>query len=60
MLEDELEFSDDPLSPCVGICIIDTRTHLCDGCHRTLDEIATWSEYTSAQKQAVIYDLRYR
>lgn len=30
-------------SPCVKICVIHPRTGLCAGCHRTLDEIATWS-----------------
>ena len=30
------------LSPCIGVCSIDPRG-LCEGCHRTLDEIARWS-----------------
>ena len=30
------------LSPCIGICNIDDDG-LCQGCHRTGDEIAAWS-----------------
>lgn len=30
------------LSPCVGICSIDAAGY-CEGCHRTLDEIAGWA-----------------
>jgi uncharacterized protein len=29
-------------SPCTGVCRIDPRTGWCDGCLRTLDEIAAW------------------
>jgi predicted Fe-S protein YdhL (DUF1289 family) len=28
-------------------------TRLCEGCHRTLDEIACWSGYTREEKLAV-------
>jgi len=30
------------LTPCIGICSIDDHG-LCEGCHRTGDEIARWS-----------------
>lgn len=30
------------LSPCIGVCAVDD-TGLCEGCLRTLDEIARWS-----------------
>jgi predicted Fe-S protein YdhL (DUF1289 family) len=29
-------------SPCVGICTLDAETGRCDGCLRTIDEIAAW------------------
>lgn len=29
-------------SPCVGVCIMDDETGWCEGCRRTLDEIAGW------------------
>ena len=50
----------DPPSPCIGICVINPNTQLCEGCARTLDEIAAWWEYTAAQKCAVIDQLEGR
>lgn len=40
-------------SPCNCICRIDPRTGLCDGCLRTLDEVAAWSGLDNAGKRAV-------
>ena len=41
-------------SPCINICRLDARGVLCLGCYRSVDEIANWSVYTPAQKQAVL------
>jgi uncharacterized protein len=30
------------LSPCVGVCTLDGATGWCEGCLRTIDEIAAW------------------
>lgn len=30
------------LSPCIGVCSLDRRG-LCEGCHRSADEIAAWT-----------------
>ena len=30
-------------SPCVSVCRMDGASGLCEGCLRTLDEIAAWS-----------------
>ena len=30
-------------SPCTSVCRIDRASGLCEGCLRTLDEIAAWS-----------------
>ena len=40
-------------SPCVSICNIDDVTGLCEGCFRTLDEIAVWSQMDNAAKREV-------
>ncbi|HRQ57480.1 MAG TPA: DUF1289 domain-containing protein [Azoarcus taiwanensis] len=32
-------------SPCINVCRIDADTGYCEGCLRTLDEIAGWSAY---------------
>lgn len=41
------------LSPCVSVCRMDTRSRLCAGCYRTLDEIAQWSVMTELSKAEV-------
>ena len=44
---------DDVPSPCINVCRMNEATRLCEGCHRTLDEIACWSGYTREEKLAV-------
>lgn len=41
-------------SPCVGVCIIDEATGLCEGCLRTLDEVAVWGSSTAEQRRAIL------
>jgi uncharacterized protein len=40
-------------SPCIGICRMNEATGLCDGCLRTIDEIAAWSTLDDTAKRAV-------
>ncbi len=40
-------------SPCIGICRMNEAMGLCDGCLRTLDEIAAWSTFDNEAKRAV-------
>jgi uncharacterized protein len=40
-------------SPCVSICRMDPATGLCEGCCRTLDEIAAWSQLDADARRAV-------
>ncbi|MGJ7580404.1 DUF1289 domain-containing protein [Variovorax sp. RHLX14] len=40
-------------SPCTSVCRIDAASGLCDGCLRTLDEIAGWSRMDDAGKRQV-------
>ena len=40
-------------SPCVSVCRMDPRTQLCEGCFRTLDEIAAWSRMEDNEKRGV-------
>jgi len=35
--------ADDVASPCINVCRMSQETALCEGCLRTLDEIAAWS-----------------
>jgi predicted Fe-S protein YdhL (DUF1289 family) len=40
-------------SPCIGVCRMDPATALCEGCSRTLDEIAAWSRMEDQAKREV-------
>ena len=51
---------DEPPSPCIGVCVINPQTQLCDGCYRTLEEIAAWWDCTPAQKHTVLARLEQR
>lgn len=45
---------DEVPSPCVDICRMDEASGFCEGCARTIDEIAGWSQLDAAGKRAVI------
>lgn len=39
-------------SPCISVCRMDAVTGFCEGCFRTLDEIAGWGMLRDADKRA--------
>jgi len=41
-------------SPCTSICRMDPATRLCEGCLRTIEEIAAWSTCSNDDKRAVL------
>ena len=41
-------------SPCVNVCLIDTRTDLCMGCYRTIHEIMIWQKMSNDDKRATL------
>ena len=47
-------------SPCVEVCNIDEARGYCWGCFRTLDEIASWLEYSPEQRADLMLDLERR
>lgn len=47
-------------SPCTGVCRIDAATGWCQGCKRTLGEIADWPMLRSDEKRAVLQALEQR
>ncbi|WP_353182499.1 DUF1289 domain-containing protein [Bosea sp. (in: a-proteobacteria)] len=47
-------------TPCVKICIIDPASRLCEGCGRTLTEIAQWSRLSEAERLAIMTRLPER
>ncbi len=40
-------------SPCISVCRMDPRTQWCEGCFRTLDEIAAWSRMEDQGKREI-------
>jgi predicted Fe-S protein YdhL (DUF1289 family) len=40
-------------SPCISVCTMNPRTGLCEGCFRTIDEIAQWSTATEDAKRSI-------
>ena len=41
------------LSPCVSVCRMSSASQLCEGCWRTLDEIAAWSSCAVEDKRRI-------
>jgi len=40
-------------SPCINVCRMDARHGWCEGCARTIDEIAAWASLDDAAKRAI-------
>ena len=49
-----------PVSPCLGICLMDPRTRTCRGCLRTIDEIAGWYAASASEKHSILERLALR
>jgi predicted Fe-S protein YdhL (DUF1289 family) len=49
-----------PVSPCLGICLMDPKTRMCRGCLRTIDEIAGWYRACPAEQRAILERLAVR
>ncbi len=47
-------------SPCIDVCRIDQRRGWCEGCLRTLDEIAAWGALDNAAKREIWKQLPVR
>ena len=42
------------ISPCIGVCQLDGKTQRCVGCGRTIDEIASWSSLSEAERREIM------
>jgi len=40
-------------SPCISICRMNPESRFCEGCLRTIDEIAAWSRMGDVDKRGV-------
>ena len=47
-------------SPCVEVCSMNPCTGRCEGCARTLDEIALWSSLADGAKREILARLPER
>ncbi len=47
-------------SPCVRVCIVDGASGLCEGCGRTLKEIARWGAMSEEERRAIMAVLAAR
>ena len=45
------------LTPCLGICRINQRSQLCEGCRRSAAEVAEWLFYSNEKKRAIMEQL---
>jgi len=47
-------------SPCVSVCRMDAASGWCEGCLRTLDEIAVWADLPDAARLLVWHHIGQR
>jgi len=46
-----------PSTPCIKICVIDPVSKRCEGCGRTLQDIAQWGRLSEAERLAIMATL---
>jgi hypothetical protein len=44
-------------SPCNRVCVVHPSLGLCIGCGRSLDEIARWSDFATAERARIMAQL---
>jgi uncharacterized protein len=49
-----------PPTPCINVCRMDRKSGLCEGCLRTLDEIAAWGSANPRQKMRILQAVDHR
>lgn len=47
-------------SPCIDVCRLDAASGLCQGCLRTVDEIANWAAATDDAKHLILAAIAQR
>ncbi len=48
------------VSPCAGVCVLQTETKLCLGCYRSIDEISHWQDMSAAEQHGVMAEIAER
>ncbi|MDB5728772.1 MAG: hypothetical protein JWR25_987 [Noviherbaspirillum sp.] len=52
--------ADNVPSPCIDVCRMNAETALCEGCSRTIDEIAAWGGAGNEERRAIWTLIRQR
>lgn len=47
-------------TPCIKVCVVDGESGLCMGCYRKLSEVAGWTKFTDAERDAILAELPSR
>jgi predicted Fe-S protein YdhL (DUF1289 family) len=47
-------------TPCIKVCVVDGESGLCLGCFRRLSEVAGWTRFTDAEREAILAELPNR
>lgn len=47
-------------TPCIKVCVVDGESGLCLGCFRKLNEVAAWTRFTEAERDAILAELPQR
>jgi predicted Fe-S protein YdhL (DUF1289 family) len=47
-------------TPCIKVCTLDSKSLLCTGCGRSLEEIARWGSMSDAERAAIMATLPER
>ncbi len=47
-------------SPCISVCRMSEKTGLCEGCRRSLEEIARWANTDDADRRAILARIEQR
>lgn len=55
-----MSLPDQAASPCINVCRMNPCTGLCEGCLRTLDEIAAWGQASKRQKLDILAQVDQR
>lgn len=57
---DEVWKREEVQSPCVKLCVVHPEARICVGCFRSIDEIASWSRLTAAERSTIMAELPAR
>jgi predicted Fe-S protein YdhL (DUF1289 family) len=47
-------------TPCIKVCVVDGESGLCLGCFRTLSEVASWAQFSDAERERLMAELPAR